>query len=48
VMQLLDAPVYPLTDRKKSLFKLLLLSIGAALVLFIVLTFVEIPPTRVR
>lgn len=48
VMQLLDAPVYPLIDKKKSLFKLLLLSVGAALVLFITLTFVEIPPTRVR
>ncbi|MBM3413328.1 MAG: hypothetical protein FJY16_00070 [Bacteroidetes bacterium] len=48
VMQLLDSPVYPLADKKKSLFKLLLLSVGVALVLFIVLTFIETPPTRVQ
>lgn len=46
VMQLLDVPVYPLQDKRKSLFSLLVMAIAGATVLFIVLTFVEIPPTR--
>ncbi len=48
VMQLLDTPVYPLIDKRKSLFKLLVMGLAAATVLFIVLTFVEIPPTKVN
>ena len=48
VMQLLDTPVYPLIDKRKSLFKLLIMGLAAATVLFIVLTFVEIPPTKVN
>jgi hypothetical protein len=48
VMQLLDTPVYPLVDKRKSLFKLLVMGLAAATVLFIVLTFVEIPPSKVN
>ena len=48
VMQLLDTPVYPLIDKRKSLFKLLVMGLAMATVLFIVLTFVEIPPTKVN
>lgn len=46
VMQILDEPVYPLHDARKSLFKLLVLSIGAATVLFLLLTFVQAPPSN--
>lgn len=46
VLQLLDEPLYPLRDKRKSLFKLLLLSVGAATVLYILLTFVQIPPAK--
>ena len=48
VMQLLDTPVYPLVDKRKSLFKLLVMGLAAATVLFIVLIFVEIPPSKVN
>jgi uncharacterized protein involved in exopolysaccharide biosynthesis len=48
VMQLLDTPVYPLVDKRKSLLKLLVMGFVAATVLFIVLTFVEIPPSKVN
>lgn len=46
VIQLLDEPLYPLQDKRMGLFKLLLLSMGAATVLYIVLTFVQIPPAK--
>jgi hypothetical protein len=46
VMQLLDEPVYPLQDKRKGILKLLLMAIGAATVLYIVLTFVQIPPSK--
>jgi hypothetical protein len=48
VMQLLDTPVYPLVDKRKSLLKLFVMGFVAATVLFIVLTFVEIPPSKVN
>lgn len=48
VLQLLDEPLYPLPDKRKSLFKLLLLSVGAATVLYILLTFVQIPPAKAK
>lgn len=48
VMQLLDEPVYPLQDKRKSLFQLVLIGLGAATVLYILLTFVQIPPSKVN